>query len=144
MTRIYMRTSPALIATALCSIALGSWLVLPLRTSAMPVNQPDRLLAQSSSRACRAGESLFVETETKDYWIYICGGDNPGTYVGIEKRNPTHSIRLPLTNYDPRGSYFEAVNGNVMYILAKTPRGIFLTVTQGSKELLRQPVLKPW
>jgi hypothetical protein len=34
--------------------------------------------------------------------------------------------------------------GDVIYILAKTPRGMFLTVTQGSKELLRQPVLRPW
>ena len=137
-----MKTSDALRATASCSIALAAGLISPAH--AMPAfNSPELRLAQSVV-GCRAEESLFVKTETKDYWVYICGGDNPGTYVGIEKRNPAHSIRLPLSDYDPRGNYFEAVNGDVIYILAKTPRGMFLTVTQGSKELLRQPVLRPW
>jgi hypothetical protein len=139
-----MKIAQALMSISLCSVALGS-LTLSPPASAMPgLNQPDLLLAQSDSRGCRDGESLFVKTETQDYWVYICGGDQPETYVGIEKRNSRHSIRLPLTDYDPQGNYFEAVNGDVVYILAKTPRGMFLTVTQGSKELLRQPVLKPW
>mgnify|MGYP004470724347 CR=1 FL=1 len=87
---------------------------------------------------------MFVATETANYRVYICGGDNPGTYVGVEKRNPSRMIRLQLTDYDPQGNYFEARTGDVTYILAKTPRGMFLTVSQDSQELLREPVLQPW
>jgi hypothetical protein len=140
-----MTIPQVLTSLSLCSVVFGFGLILPSRSTAMPeLHQPNLLLAQNYSSGCRDGESLFVETETRDYWIYICGGDNPGTYVGIEKQNPRHSIRLPLTDYDPQGNYFEAVNGDVVYILAKTPRGMFLTVTQGSQELLRQYVLQPW
>ncbi len=90
---------------------------------------------------CQRGESQFVVAETKGFWVNICGGDNPQTYVGVSKTDGK-SIRLPLVDYDPQGNYFEAVNGNVSYLLIRgTAKGSFLTVTQGDRELFRQPVL---
>ncbi len=90
---------------------------------------------------CRSGESLFMSIETQDFWVNICGGDLPGSYVGVDK-STGNAIRLPLKDYDPRGGYFEAVNGDYTYLVVfNTPKGSFLTVTQGSRELLRQPIV---
>jgi hypothetical protein len=99
------------------------------------------LLVAQTRNYCRKGESLFVSAETRGFWVNICGGDYPGTYVGVNKRNG-NSIRLPLVDYDQQGNYFAAVNGNVSYLLIRgTTKGDFLTVTQGRRELFRQPIL---
>ncbi|KAM3106518.1 hypothetical protein [Phormidesmis sp. 146-33] len=106
----------------------------------------DRLLAQTTQNYCKKEESLFITAETKNFWVSICGsGDTPYTYVGVSKKD-RKSIRLPLKDYDRRGNYFQAVNKEFVYILAKTPKGNFLTVTntKTKRELLREPVLKGW
>lgn len=103
-----------------------------------------RSIAQSPRQLpnyCQQSESLFVIAETKGFWVNICGGDLPHTYVGVSKTNGKR-IRLPLKDYDQQGDYFEAVNGNVSYLLIRrSAKGDFLTVTQGDRELVRQPVL---
>lgn len=144
-----MVNSQVLIRVILCSLLLEALPIFPPAASAASsLKQASFFLSQSDIEhdieGCQPEESTFVETETEHYWVYICGGDNPVTYVGIDKQDPSFAIRLPLSDYDPQGNFFEAVNGNVSYILAKTPRGMFLTVTQGSQELLREPVLQPW
>jgi hypothetical protein len=101
------------------------------------------LLAQRIPNYCRKGESTFLTMETKNFWISICGGDNPDSYVGVNKKN-RQSIRLPLKDFDPRGTFFHAVNKDVDYILAQTPKGKFLTVSKANRELLREPVIKGW
>ncbi len=102
------------------------------------------VLAQKIPNYCRKGESTFLTMETKSYWVSICGGDNPNSYVGVNKKDRRQNIRVPLKDFDPRGTYFNAVNKDVEYILAKTPKGNFLTVTKGQRELLREPVLRGW
>lgn len=87
---------------------------------------------------CKANEGAIISVETKNYRVAICGKGEPEFYVGVEKDDPTKSIRLPLTTFSP--GFYEAANGNTTYILAKTPKGHFLTVTQGNKELLREVV----
>lgn len=91
---------------------------------------------------CQESESMFVSAETKGFWVNICGSDEPYTYVGVSKTDGS-KIRLGLTDYDQQGNSFEAVNGNVSYLLIRgTARGDFLTVTQGTRELFRQPILR--
>ncbi|WP_216351441.1 hypothetical protein [Leptolyngbya sp. 'hensonii'] len=102
------------------------------------------LLAQKIHNYCRPGESMFLALETKSFLINICGGDNPYSYVGVEKRNRKNNIRLALSDYDAQGTYFEARNGEYTYILAETPKGKFLTVSKGTREILREPVLRGW
>lgn len=105
--------------------------------------QSDRtpIMVAQARNYCLDHESLFVVAETRDYWVNICGGDNPGYYVGVNKRNGD-SIRVPLNDYDRQGNFFEALNGNVSYLLVRgTTKGDFLTVTEGSRELFRQPIL---
>lgn len=90
---------------------------------------------------CKSEESLFLSAETKNFWLNICGGDLPHHYVGVSKKNGKR-IRLPLDDYDPKGNYFSAYNGNVNYlIIFNTPKGNFLTVTEGEKELFREPLI---
>ena len=115
------------------AIVLGAFYL-----SASPV------LAQKIPNYCRKGESTFLTMETKSYWVSICGGDNPNSYVGVNKKDRRQNIRVPLKDFDPKGNYFDAVNKDVEYILAKTPKGNFLTVTKGQRELLREPVLRGW
>lgn len=90
---------------------------------------------------CKPEESLFLSAETKNFWLNICGGDLPHYYVGVSKKNGKR-IRLPLDDYDSKGDYFSAYNGNVNYlIIFNTPKGHFLTVTEGKKELFREPLI---
>ena len=136
------------------SIALGGALigVMPLQAVSLATAQEhssDRplLIAQKIQNYCLKQESLFFTMETKSYWVSICGsGDTPYTYVGVSKKNPRQSIRVPLKESDPQGKYFRAVNKEFDYILAQTPKGKFLTVTNTKTklELLRETVLRGW
>jgi hypothetical protein len=99
------------------------------------------LIAQNNHNFCRKNESTFVLAETKGYWINICGGDKPNSYIGVNKKDGS-KIRLKLSSYEPQGNYFEAINGDVVYSLIRgTTKGDFLSVTRGSKQLLKQPIL---
>ncbi|BAC08967.1 hypothetical protein [Thermosynechococcus vestitus] len=102
------------------------------------------LAALARPLSCRSYERTFVATQTRSYWVTICGGDRPAYYMARHKQDPRLSIRLPLRDWSPQGYYFEAVNGEYTYLLTKTPQGIFLTVNRGTYELLREPVLEPW
>lgn len=96
---------------------------------------------RKAKSACQGEEKSLVEMATENYIINICGVTTPEYYVGTEKADPTKSIRLPLTEASP--TFISARNGDVTYTLAQTPRGNFLTVTQGDKELLRE-VVEGW
>ena len=134
-----MKMIHALVVGAIATISTVAPVLATTTAASNPRPDGEMLLAQVRN-FCRPGESMFVSAETRDYWVNICGGDAPYTYVGVNKRNG-NAIRVPLRDYD-RDS-FEAVNGNVIYILTRnTPRGSFLTVTQGSREILRQPVAR--
>ena len=90
---------------------------------------------------CNNGESLYLSAETANFWVNICGGDAPYTYVGVDK-NTGDSIRLNLHDYAPDGSFFEAWNGNYSYgIVFNTPRGHLLVVSQGDSTILEEPLL---
>jgi hypothetical protein len=93
---------------------------------------------------CKTKENLFLAVETASYRISICGQDQPTVYVGAEMKQPHKIIRLPIKTYDLYGPYFEMVNGNVTYILANSTKGKNLTVSRGTKELLREPVITGW
>lgn len=114
----------------------------PLLIVGMLLPQASASLAQEVDN-CRPYESTFVAVETQNFWVNICGGDLPNTYVGMDKRTG-NSIRLPLQDYSPQGYFFEAANGNYTYLLTKTPKGNFLTVSQGNREILREYTLQNW
>lgn len=108
------------------------------------LHQHELLVAQDFAPSyCNEFESTFVAVETDNFFVSICGGDVPGTYVGVDKTTGD-SIRLPLFDYSANGGYFEAVNGAYTYILSRTPRGNFLTVSRGTQELLREYTWQNW
>jgi hypothetical protein len=127
----------------LVSLLLGLGILGYLPSSVKAVQEAQNI-AQSNRKFrnyCQQNESLFIVAETKGFWVNICGGDFPNTYVGVSKTNG-NKIRLPLSDYDQQGNSFEAVNKDVSYLLIRgTAKGDFLTVTQKDKELFRQPVL---
>lgn len=105
------------------------------------IKSPQLLTQNKEKNYCKPEESLFLSAETKNFWLNICGGDLPHYYVGVSKKNGKR-IRLALDDYDPKGDYFSAYNGNVNYlIIFNTPKGSFLTVTEGKKELFREPLI---
>ncbi|KAB8330234.1 hypothetical protein SD80_031015 [Scytonema tolypothrichoides VB-61278] len=101
--------------------------------------------AQEVRNFCRKQDSVFVAAETKNFWVSICGSDSPLTYVGVNKKTGK-AVRIPLSvdGRDSKGKYFEAVSGDYTYILAESTKGKNLTVAKGSREILREPVIKGW
>ena len=97
------------------------------------------LLAQTES-ICppNSGGSEFVTAETRNFYIYICGGDLPNTYVGISKNRRTGGIILPLRSYN--NDRFVAANGNVRYTLTRSE----LIVTQNGRVIVRETATWKW
>ncbi|MDJ1183356.1 hypothetical protein [Roseofilum casamattae] len=90
---------------------------------------------------CNNGESLYLSAETQNFWVNICGGDAPYTYVGVDK-STGDSIRLNLHGYEPDGSFFEAWNGNYSYIISFGDRGDhYLVVSQGDTTILEERLI---
>ena len=96
-----------------------------------PVKANSIEIAQAASVCESSGGSQFVSAETRNYLVYICGGDNPNTYVGMAK-NGGNSISLPLQTVSR--DRFVAVNGDTRYTLTRTE----LIVTQKGRVLVRE------
>jgi len=90
---------------------------------------------------CPDGQSTFVQAETRSFFVLICGGDAPYTYVGVAK-NGRGNITLPLQSYNPSGgpeaSRFVALNRNTRYVLTRKD----LTVTQGRRTLVKEKITR--
>lgn len=139
MFSIFQKLQVATFVTAAVLTGLGN-----SSAYAEEPRQENRLVAQDYVPTyCGEFESTFVAVETDNFFVSICGGDLPGSYVGVDKVTGD-SIRLPLSDYSMNGNYFEAVNGDYVYILSKTPRGNFLTVSLGAEELLREYTWQDW
>ena len=97
------------------------------------------LMAQAES-VCppNSGGSQFVTAETRSFYIYICGGDLPNTYVGVAKNSRTGGIILPLQSYT--NDRFVAVNRNVRYTLTRNE----LIVTQNGRVIVRERATWKW
>jgi hypothetical protein len=94
---------------------------------------------------CYENESTYFIGETTNYWISICGGDAPYTYVGMNKNNNSLWIRADLVDYAQDGSWFEAANGDVSYSIdLYTAKGSFLNVTNGNGATILHEYLLDW
>lgn len=96
-------------------------------------------IAQETNVCDKSGGVPFVSAETKSFFIYICGGDNPHDYVGIAK-NGGNAITLPLKSISKDGRTFVAVNGNTSYTLTKNQ----LIVKQNERVILRERATWRW
>lgn len=119
-------------------IPTGSSTIYPQSVSEnLPTNR-SYLIAQSLACPENSGGSQFVTAETKNFLVYICGGDLPNTYVGVAKNRNRGGIILPLRSYT--NDRFVAVNGNVRYTLTRNE----LIVTQNGRVILRERATWKW
>lgn len=100
-------------------------------STTVPTSNTIQIAQESSACPDSSGGSQFVSAETKNFLVYICGGDNPNTYVGVAK-NGGNGITLPLQSYTR--DRFVAVNGDTRYTLTRTE----LVVTQKGKVIARE------
>lgn len=96
------------------------------------------LIAQEYSCPPNSGGSQFVAAETRNFYVYICGGDLPNTYIGISKNQRTGGIILPLRSYN--NDRFVAVNGDVRYTLTRNE----LIVTRNGRVIARERATWRW
>ena len=138
------KTKKLLFSSLTFSLAIATNCLLLSNISAKPLRIKLPILISEREQVtnnCQPEESVFIMGETANFWVNICGGHSPSHYVGVSKSNG-QSIRLPLQEYDSRGDYFVAVNGDYSYlIIINTTKGSFLTVTQNDREILREPLL---
>lgn len=134
-TSVVLAASASALVLSQSAVALNTQSIQPAATTNQ---QQSKLLLASGRNFCRKSESTFVMAQTKDFWLNICGGDLPNTYVGVNKRTG-NTIRLPLASYSRDGQAFTARNGNVQYLITfGTTKGDVLVVLQGQREILRQ------
>ncbi|MBD1879090.1 hypothetical protein [Coleofasciculus sp. FACHB-T130] len=81
---------------------------------------------------CHRDESTFVAAETKNYLVYICGGDNPHTYVGYAK-NGRGGITVPLTSYNR--NVFTAKNGPYTYTVDMSKSQLVIKLPNGRRSI---------
>ncbi|AFZ19542.1 hypothetical protein [Allocoleopsis franciscana] len=116
---------------------LTSWAeaasVMTTRDSLLGKLSSDKTLIAQENNVCpeKSGRSRFVSAETKNFLVYICGGDEPNTYVSIAKKGG-NNIVLPLFSYNEER--FVAVNRDTRYILTRKE----LTVVQNGRVILRE------
>ncbi|MFM7191811.1 MAG: hypothetical protein ACKOX2_13500, partial [Microcystaceae cyanobacterium] len=58
-----------------------------------------QLSSSSSPIACLENERLFVQAETRDLWLGICGIETPQFYLSVKKSNEASPLRLPLKEH---------------------------------------------
>lgn len=125
----------AIVVTAcVCLASLAEAASVKTTKDNLPGNLSSKniLIAQETNTCPEgSGGSLFVSAETRRFLIYICGGDNPNTYVGIAK-NGGQGINVPLKSYNR--NQFVAVNGDTTYTLTRTE----LIVRQKGRIILRE------
>lgn len=116
-----------LIITALTFSGL-SMIASPVVSS---TEQPT-VIAQGCVCPPGSGGSQFVTAETASFYVYICGGDLPNTYVGVSKDLTKGGIILPLQSYN--NDTFVAVSGEYRYTLSRNE----LIVTRNGKVIVRE------
>lgn len=93
--------------------------------------------------ACETDERFFVQAETRDLWIGVCGVDQPQFYISVNKRGEQDSVRLPLQ--EQRDQVYVAKRlahyslGGGIYIYTLTAD--FLTISYYGRTVLSQKVV---
>ncbi|MEM9542183.1 MAG: hypothetical protein AAGA60_22160 [Cyanobacteria bacterium P01_E01_bin.42] len=90
---------------------------------------------------CQGQETAFVFAETRDYWLNICGQFAPEFFVAVNKQERI-PMRLPVTDYDLAGKWFEATNIENEYVLGfqgQFEGDIFFAITQLKPDQFQKP-----
>jgi hypothetical protein len=92
-------------------------------------------------RGCPEGNNTFVEAETVNFIIYICGNNVPASFISIA-RNNQEKITVSLQSYNPRNaveaSRYVAVQDDIRYVLTSK----VLRISQDNRTLVKEKVLR--
>ncbi|NWF59402.1 MAG: hypothetical protein HXY43_08875 [Fischerella sp.] len=151
-TKITIPVSSKIGETYLATKGEATYVVTPYELVVTKVNRRDRVIfrekvnnaiaadGQPLARACPDGNTTFVEAETKNFIVYICGREVPDSYVAVA-RNGNNRIALPLQKYNSSGnmedSQYVAVNGDIRYILTRK----LLKVSRDGRNIVKEKVL---
>ena len=90
---------------------------------------------------CLENETLFLEAETADFWLYICGDKLPQFYLSIRKKT-SEKIRFPLSRYSQKEFVVNQPGSGRwggIYVYTLTP--LFWEISYYGKIILSQKVL---
>ncbi|MGB3638667.1 MAG: hypothetical protein WBA39_13995 [Rivularia sp. (in: cyanobacteria)] len=95
---------------------------------------------KSLAKGCPEGNNTFARAETKNFFIYICGSENPSSYVSVTRKS-NRIVNLPLTlgnQNDAKANRYIATNGNIRFVLTNK----VLRVSRGGRNVVKEKVLK--
>ncbi len=84
-----------------------------------------QLSSSAPPTVCLTNEQVFVQAETRDFWIVICGVAFPQFYLLVKKSKQQESLRLPLQDY--QNQVYTAIQeanyalGGGIYVYTLTP-----------------------
>lgn len=94
---------------------------------------------KSLLKGCPEGKNTFARAETENFFIYICGSENPNSYVSVTRKS-NQTINLPLTKFNQNGvkaNRYVATNGNIRFVLTNK----VLRVSRGGRNVVKERVL---
>ncbi|MEM1392982.1 MAG: hypothetical protein AAGG00_06720 [Cyanobacteria bacterium P01_H01_bin.150] len=94
---------------------------------------------KSILKGCPKGNNTFAQAETKSFFIYICGQENPSSYISVTRKS-NKRINLPLTLGNQnrlKASRYIATNGNIRFILTDKA----LRVSRDGRNVVKEKVL---
>ncbi|MEO1431917.1 MAG: hypothetical protein AAFV71_23210 [Cyanobacteria bacterium J06633_8] len=92
------------------------------------------------AKGCPEGNNTFARAETKSFFIYICGIENPRSYVSVSRKS-NRRINLPLKKWNQnskKNDRYLATNGNISFILTSK----VLRVSRGKRNVIKEKVLR--
>lgn len=95
---------------------------------------------QSLAKGCPDGKTTFARAKTKNFFIYICGNENPSSYLSVTRKS-NRIVNLPLTKFDQNGAKanrYIATNGNISFVLTNK----VLRVSRSGRNVVKEKVLK--
>ncbi|MEB3215255.1 MAG: hypothetical protein VKN72_03205 [Nostocales cyanobacterium 94392] len=95
---------------------------------------------ETLAKGCPENNKTFAQAETKSFFIYICGNENPSSYISITRTNNT-IINLPLKKLTQNGvktNQYIAINGNISFILTDK----ILRVSRDGQNIVKEKVLQ--
>ncbi len=95
---------------------------------------------KSLLKGCPAGNNTFARAETKNFFIYICGSENPNSYVSVTRKS-NRRVNLPLiksNQNDVKANRYIAANGDIRFVLTDK----VLRVSRGNRNVVKEKVLK--
>lgn len=95
---------------------------------------------QPLAKGCPQGNNTFVQAETKSFFIYICGSQNPSSYVSVTRKS-NRKINLPLQKWNQNAvktNRYVAISGNIRFVLTNK----VLRVSQNGRNIIKEKVMQ--